>query len=136
MGGGGMDPQDLFSQLFGGGGGFFGGGGGSASLFASLSSRCSWLTSQAHVRKDHERARTSYTESLFPSKTCTRVKSKSSPSRNQSFVKDAKVEAVKRERSLPVLHVEDKVSKSCSVNSVRWSNRSNNHVTNVRVQER
>ncbi|KAG6865874.1 hypothetical protein C0991_010955 [Blastosporella zonata] len=25
---GGMDPQDLFSQLFGGGGGFFGGGGG------------------------------------------------------------------------------------------------------------
>lgn len=25
--GGGMDPQDLFSQLFGGGGGFFGGGG-------------------------------------------------------------------------------------------------------------
>ncbi|ORX33772.1 hypothetical protein BD324DRAFT_638513 [Kockovaella imperatae] len=26
--GGGMDPQDLFSQLFGGGGGFFGGGGG------------------------------------------------------------------------------------------------------------
>ncbi|OCF71658.1 chaperone regulator [Kwoniella mangroviensis CBS 8886] len=27
--GGGMDPQDLFSQLFGGGGGFFGGGGGS-----------------------------------------------------------------------------------------------------------
>lgn len=24
--GGGMDPQDLFSQLFGGGGGFFGGG--------------------------------------------------------------------------------------------------------------
>jgi hypothetical protein len=23
-----MDPQDLFSQLFGGGGGFFGGGGG------------------------------------------------------------------------------------------------------------
>jgi DnaJ family protein A protein 2 len=29
MGGGGMDPQDLFSQLFGGGGGFFGGGGGS-----------------------------------------------------------------------------------------------------------
>jgi DnaJ family protein A protein 2 len=28
-GGGGMDPQDLFSQLFGGGGGgFFGGGGG------------------------------------------------------------------------------------------------------------
>lgn len=26
-GGGGMDPQDLFSQLFGGGGGFFGGGG-------------------------------------------------------------------------------------------------------------
>ena len=22
-----MDPQDLFSQLFGGGGGFFGGGG-------------------------------------------------------------------------------------------------------------
>ncbi|RSH93931.1 Type I HSP40 co-chaperone [Saitozyma podzolica] len=26
MGGGGMDPQDLFSQLFGGGGGFFGGG--------------------------------------------------------------------------------------------------------------
>ncbi|KAG6910877.1 hypothetical protein DXG01_006560 [Tephrocybe rancida] len=26
---GGMDPQDLFSQLFGGGGGFFGGGGGS-----------------------------------------------------------------------------------------------------------
>jgi DnaJ family protein A protein 2 len=24
-----MDPQDLFSQLFGGGGGFFGGGGGS-----------------------------------------------------------------------------------------------------------
>ncbi|KAF7322769.1 hypothetical protein HMN09_00056200 [Mycena chlorophos] len=28
---GGMDPQDLFSQLFGGGGGFFGGGGGRAS---------------------------------------------------------------------------------------------------------
>ncbi|RXK36245.1 chaperone regulator [Tremella mesenterica] len=27
--GGGMDPQDLFSQLFGGGGGFFGGGGAS-----------------------------------------------------------------------------------------------------------
>ncbi|WVQ78454.1 hypothetical protein IAT38_000540 [Cryptococcus sp. DSM 104549] len=26
--GGGVDPQDLFSQLFGGGGGFFGGGGG------------------------------------------------------------------------------------------------------------
>ena len=26
--GGGMDPQDLFSQLFGGGGGFFGGAGG------------------------------------------------------------------------------------------------------------
>ena len=26
--GGGMDPSDLFSQLFGGGGGFFGGGGG------------------------------------------------------------------------------------------------------------
>lgn len=25
--GGGVDPQDLFSQLFGGGGGFFGGGG-------------------------------------------------------------------------------------------------------------
>lgn len=24
--GGGVDPQDLFSQLFGGGGGFFGGG--------------------------------------------------------------------------------------------------------------
>lgn len=29
--GGGMDPQDLFSQLFGGGGGFFGGGGGGRS---------------------------------------------------------------------------------------------------------
>ncbi|KAK0543201.1 Type I HSP40 co-chaperone, partial [Tilletia horrida] len=28
--GGGMDPQDLFSQLFGGGGGFFSGGGGSS----------------------------------------------------------------------------------------------------------
>lgn len=28
---GGMDPQDLFSQLFGGGGGFFGGGGGGPS---------------------------------------------------------------------------------------------------------
>ena len=27
MMGGGMDPQDLFSQLFGGAGGFFGGGG-------------------------------------------------------------------------------------------------------------
>lgn len=36
MGGGGMDPQDLFSQLFGGGGGFFGGGGeSSASASAS-----------------------------------------------------------------------------------------------------
>ena len=32
-GGGGMDPQDLFSQLFGGGGGFFGGGGGGSELF-------------------------------------------------------------------------------------------------------
>jgi len=32
MGGGGMDPQDLFSQLFGGGGGFFGGGGGGGEL--------------------------------------------------------------------------------------------------------
>lgn len=31
-GGGGMDPQDLFSQLFGGGGGFFGGGGGGGEL--------------------------------------------------------------------------------------------------------
>lgn len=30
--GGGMDPQDLFSQLFGGGGGFFGGGGGGGEL--------------------------------------------------------------------------------------------------------
>ncbi|AFR93444.1 chaperone regulator [Cryptococcus neoformans] len=29
--GGGVDPQDLFSQLFGGGGGFFGGGGGRSS---------------------------------------------------------------------------------------------------------
>jgi len=36
-GGGGMDPQDLFSQLFGGGGGFFGGGGGGGSeLLQSL----------------------------------------------------------------------------------------------------
>ena len=35
-GGGGMDPQDLFSQLFGGGGGFFGGGGGGSELLQSL----------------------------------------------------------------------------------------------------
>jgi hypothetical protein len=35
-GGGGMDPQDLFSQLFGGGGGFFGGGGGGSELHQSF----------------------------------------------------------------------------------------------------
>ena len=36
MGGGGMDPQDLFSQLFGGGGGgFFGGGGGGGAYHSS-----------------------------------------------------------------------------------------------------
>ena len=34
--GGGMDPQDLFSQLFGGGGGFFGGGGGESLLDRAL----------------------------------------------------------------------------------------------------
>lgn len=34
--GGGMDPQDLFSQLFGGGGGFFGGGGGQSGYQCGL----------------------------------------------------------------------------------------------------
>ena len=137
MGGGGMDPQDLFSQLFGGGGGFFGGGGGSkfpaqVSTLASCSSRLS----QAHVRKDPERARTSYTESPSPSKTCTRAKFKSSLFRNPSFAKAVKVEVVKRERSRLVLRAEDRVSRSCSDNSAPWSNKFNNLVTSVRVQER
>jgi hypothetical protein len=38
-GGGGMDPQDLFSQLFGGGGGFFGGGGGGSELLETSVAR-------------------------------------------------------------------------------------------------
>lgn len=136
MGGGGMDPQDLFSQLFGGGGGFFGGGGGSQSSLLPL---IKWDTAdilQARVRKAHERARTYYTESPFHSKTCTRVKSRNSLYQNRSFVGDVKVEVERRVLSLPVPHVEDKVSKSCFVNSVQWSSKSNNHVTNVRVRER
>lgn len=43
-GGGGMDPQDLFSQLFGGGGGFFGGGGGGSELLLP------YYMAKAHIR--------------------------------------------------------------------------------------
>jgi hypothetical protein len=91
---------------------------------------------KARVHKVPERARTSYTESLFPSRTCTRAKSRSSPCQSRSFAKDAKVEVVRRELSLPVPRVEDRVSKSCFVNSVQWSSKSNNHVTNAREQEK
>jgi hypothetical protein len=91
---------------------------------------------QALDHRDHERARTSYTESLSRSRISTRAKSKSSPYQNPSFVNHVKVEVVKRDLSLLVHHVEDKVSKSCYVNSDPWSNKSNNHVTNVRELEK
>jgi hypothetical protein len=99
---------------------------------------CRWdsADTQALDHRDHEKARISYTESLSRSKISTKAKSKSSLYRNPSFVNHVRVEVVKRDPSLLVHHVEDKVSKSCYVNSDPWFNKSNNHVTNVRVLER
>lgn len=112
MGGGGMDPQDLFSQLFGGGGGFFGGGGGE-SIALTLADI------QEAEAADLDVERISFTESAFPWRTSTRAKSKSSPYRSRSFVKDAKAEVERRVRSNNVPPVEVKVSRLCFDSSVR-----------------
>ena len=135
MGGGGMDPHDLFSQLFGGGGGFFGGGGGKLLLVEIYPDSRRKLTIKADL-EDLNAAKISFTVSPSASKTCTKAKSRSSLYPNRSSAKAAKVEAAKRVPSKPVRHAEDKVSRSCSVKSVLWSNKSNNHVTNVRVPDK
>ncbi len=115
--GGGMDPQDLFSQLFGGGGGgFFGGGGGRPAVLA--------------------RARISSTVSRCRSRSSTSARSPSLPSRSTSSARSATVAVARRVRSRRVVDATVRVSRWCSVSSVLWCSRCSRPVPSVRVRVR
>lgn len=86
--------------------------------------------------EDPNAAKISSTVSPSASKTSTKAKFKNSPSPNRSSAKAAKVGAAKRAPFKPVLHAEVKVSRSCSVKSVLWSNKFSNHVTSAKVPDK